>query len=569
MKLWANTRIIILAVFILLAIVAINPRPWQDGATVRFVERDSAAAVAGMLSPDAKATPVLRERIIGINGQEVHSEADVFRLTQGIPANVTVTIETNKRTYNLQTRPLLNITTLPELETITTTKEEYNATSGVFETREETVTRNKTIVRVLGVEDLGLTTYDTPKTNIRLGLDLSGGARVLVRPVEQINETVMNQVVETMTKRLNIFGLSDVTVRPVSDLEGNQYILIEIAGATERDVRELVLTQGKFEAKIGNDVVLRGGQDITYVCQSPDCSGISRQRACAPSAAGYSCSFDFSMTTTPAAAELQANKTRSLAVVTSGDGQQYLNESLSLYLDDNLVDSLLIGASLRGSPTTQISISGGGSGTTQRAAVEDTLYNMKQLQTVLITGSLPVKLEIVKTDSISAELGDEFVKNGLFVGILAFIAVTIILVTRYRNLKIAIPVLITLISEILIILGAAALLRWNIDLAAIAGILIAIGTGVDDQIVMADEVLAQKGSSRETSRSWQEKLKKSFFIIFTSRATAFASMIPLLFAGAGLLKGFALTSMVGIIIGVFVTRPAFAVILEKLESDDE
>ncbi len=568
MKLWTNLRIITLLVVILLAVIAINPRPWQSGATLRFVERDSAAAIAGMTSPESTATPVLRERIIGIDGQKVYGEDDVFRLTKGLPANISVSIETNKRVYNLQTRPLLNITVLPEFETISTSSEVYNATSGVFETITETVTRNKTIEEVLGVEELGITTYDAPRTNIRLGLDLSGGARVLVRPVEKINATVTDQVIETMKKRLNVFGLSDVTVRPVSDLENNQYILIEIAGATERDVRELVLTQGKFEAKIGEEVVLRGGKDITYVCQSPDCSGLSRQRGCSQNAEGFACSFDFSMSMTPEAAELQANKTRTLAVVTNPDGQQYLNESLSLYLDDKLVDSLLIGASLKGSPTTQISISGGGSGATQKAAVEDTLYNMKQLQTVLITGSLPVKLEIVKTDSISAELGDEFIKNGLLVGALAFLAVTVVLVARYQKFKIAIPVLITLLSEIIIILGAAALLRWNLDLAGIAGILIAIGTGVDDQIVIADEVLS-KQKEKITKASWRDKLGKAFFIIFTSYATGMAAMLPLLFAGAGLVKGFALTTMIGITIGVFITRPAYAVIMEHLETDEE
>ena len=47
-------------------------------------------------------------------------------------------------------------------------------------------------------------------------------------------------------------------------------------------------------------------------------------------------------------------------------------------------------------------------------------------------------------------------------------------------------------------------------------------------------------------------------------------MLPLLFAGAGLLKGFALTTILGFTAGVFVTRPAFAVIIQALlESEDE
>ena len=81
---------------------------------------------------------------------------------------------------------------------------------------------------------------------------------------------------------------------------------------------------------------------------------------------------------------------------------------------------------------------------------------------------------------------------------------------------------------------------------------------------MADEVLS--GSRERSLRDWKDKLKKAFFVIFTSKAVAAASLIPLLFAGAGLVKGFALTSLVGIVVGVFITRPAFAVILERLET---
>ena len=46
--------------------------------------------------------------------------------------------------------------------------------------------------------------------------------------------------------------------------------------------------------------------------------------------------------------------------------------------------------------------------------------------------------------------------------------------------------------------------------------------------------------------------------------TGVAAMVPLLFAGAGLLKGFALTTIIGISIGVFITRPAFAAAVEVL-----
>ena len=60
-----------------------------------------------------------------------------------------------------------------------------------------------------------------------------------------------------MKERLNVYGLSDLVVRDANDLVGNQYIVVEIAGATEDEIKDLLAKQGKFEAKIGNATVFR------------------------------------------------------------------------------------------------------------------------------------------------------------------------------------------------------------------------------------------------------------------------------------------------------------------------
>jgi preprotein translocase subunit SecD len=49
--------------------------------------------------------------------------------------------------------------------------------------------------------------------------------------------------------------------------------------------------------------------------------------------------------------------------------------------------------------------------------------------------------------------------------------------------------------------------------------------------------------------------------------TTVAGMVPLWFAGAGLLKGFAFTTIAGISFGVLIARPAYAAIIEKLLGD--
>src|SRR3989344_3481901 len=98
-------------------------------------------------------------------------------------------------------------------------------------------------------------------TKIKTGLDLSGGARALVKAVNiSLSDAEMEDLVSITSQRLNAFGLSDVNIRSVKDLEGNNYMLIEIAGATTKDIEEIVGEQGKFEAKIKNQTVFIGGE---------------------------------------------------------------------------------------------------------------------------------------------------------------------------------------------------------------------------------------------------------------------------------------------------------------------
>ena len=228
-------------------------------------------------------------------------------------------------------------------------------------------------------------------------------------------------------------------------------------------------------------------------------------------------------------------------------------------MDDKEVDRLKISSSLKGAAATSVQITGAGAGLTQQEAMDNSLENMKRLQTVLITGSLPVKLEIVKIDTISPSLGKEFLDNILLVAALAFLAVMVVVFLRYRKVRIAIPMVLILASEIIMILGFAALVGWNLDLAAIAGIIIASGTGVDHLIIITDET-----TRRESISDWKRKLKNAMFIVFGAYLTTTSGMIPLWFAGAGLLKGFAFTTIVGFSIGVLIARPAYAKIIEEL-----
>ncbi len=399
-------------------------------------------------------------------------------------------------------------------------------------------------------------------TKIKTGLDLTGGARAFVNASVPLDDSQMDDLIAVSEQRLNVYGLSDAKFFKIKTSDGQNLMEIEIAGATPDDLKDLITKQGHFEAKIGNQTVFVGGhKDITHVGRTGQSAVITD---CNPTKAGGEyCNFRFTIFLSEAAAQRQADLTGNLSINGS-----YLSKKLDLYTDGKLIDSLNIGTSLRGAVETQISISGSGKGANQKEALANAKKNMKKLQTILITGSLPYKLHILKMDTISPNLGKQFIRQIILGGIFAFLAVSIVVFVRYRKMKVSLAMIMTSSSEILIILGVACLIGWNLDLPSIAGIIASIGTGLDDQIVILDEAKYKYGSIIQ-------RIKNALFIIVTSFATTFVAMLPLTgtlgfmgitAAGAGLLKGFAITTIIGITAGVFIARPAFADIVKQIEN---
>jgi len=402
-----------------------------------------------------------------------------------------------------------------------------------------------------------ITVEPIKNTNLKLGLDLEGGSKGLIKAQDKkLTQIEAQDLAEIIKNRLNVYGIEDLNVMPISDLSGEHYVRIEIAGATPEDLRNLISEQGKFEAKIGDEIVFIGGErDITSVARTGQdveisCFGNDDE--------GHICNFRFTIYLSEDAANRHAEVTKDLGVNSTPQGN-YLDEKLDLFLDDKLVDSLLISEDLKARVTTQISIQGSGTGETQEDAYNNAQDEMHQLQTVLKTGSLPYKLEIVKLDTISSTLGKEFTQSIFLAGFVALLAVSIIVFVRYKKIKSSIALLFTSMSEILIILGIASLISWNLDLPSIAGILATIGTGIDSQIIILDE------AKEEKLISMKQRMKRAFAIILGAYFTAIVALFPLYWAAAGFFKGFAITTMIGITIGVLITRPAFSDMVRRIE----
>jgi len=500
LKILSTGRVMLLLSFILMSFIAISPDPWASGLEIKGIDDNSSAKLNGLSIGDI---------IKSVGGEKIETFDDLFIELDSYSIGEIVNLETDSGS-----------------------------------------------IAFVKESDNGFTVKELGTSNLKKGLDLVGGVRVVLRPTADLAESDIIDIIDLLEKRLNVFGVSDMSIRNSKDLEGTNYIIIEIAGASREEIVNLVSKQGKFEAKIADEVVFRGGTDIKSVCRSGECSGIPYQNGCYQIEENqWQCRHQFSVGVSTESAQKHSDITSELGIVGG-----YLSEKLDLYLDDELVSSLSISENLQGIIATTFSISGSANGLTEEDAIVNALADMKEMQTLLISGSLPYSVEIERVDVISASLGEKFFGEALLSIVLAIFAVGGVIFLRYRNLGIALPMIFTGLSEVVIILGFAALIRWNLDLAAIAGIIAAVGTGVDDQIVITDEVMRGKSADE----SWVERMKRAFFIIFAAYFTMIVAMLPLWFIGAGVLKGFALTTIVGVTIGVFITRPAFAKIIEQL-----
>lgn len=211
------------------------------------------------------------------------------------------------------------------------------------------------------------------------------------------------------------------------------------------------------------------------------------------------------------------------------------------------------------------------SGSRENATVA--FQDLEELAILLESGSLPTPVKSISKETISPALGKSFLDNIVLMGIIALIIVACVIIIRYKNLMLAAPVFATVLSETIILLGLLSLpfIKQPFDLAAFAGVIAALGSGVNSEIIIVEELTNK--AKRETL-SLLQRIKKGLFIITTSAMTIIGVMGPIvLFSrsmpGLSSLYGFAIVAIIGALIGVFITRPAFTKTIEIMMEKSE
>lgn len=278
---------------------------------------------------------------------------------------------------------------------------------------------------------------------ISLGLDLRGGVSTEYRVTDTTvdnYETLLDGTVSALRTRLTNAGFTEATVA----IQGNDRILVEIPDVDDPEqVAEIIGTPAHLEFRDPNGNVVFEGKDIK--------------------SAGAQWS-DETSTKAGVGFELNREATEAFAKAT----EEFLGQSISIYLDDELISA----------PTVNQVITGGQGIITSSASesTEESVEWANNLAMLIQSGALPLDIEEVETRAISATLGIQAIDGALLAGIVGLAIILIFMLVMYRLPGIAAD--LALLIYVLIVFYVMAIIGVQLTLQGVAGILLGIGMAV-------------------------------------------------------------------------------------------
>ncbi len=188
-----------------------------------------------------------------------------------------------------------------------------------------------------------------------------------------------------------------------------------------------------------------------------------------------------------------------------------------------------------------------------------TTEEAKDLASVLKAGSLPAPTRIVEFTSVGSTLGQEAISNGLISIVAGFIVIIIFMFVVYSSAGWVAD--LAVILNLIFLLGVLASLNASLTLPGIAGILLSLAIAVDANVLINERVKEDLATGKDFTSSVRAGYKNAFSAIIDSNVTTLIKGAVLLIFGSGLIYGFAVTLVIGILCSfftsVFFTRVLF------------
>lgn len=372
----------------------------------------------------------------------------------------------------------------------------------------------------------------------KLGLDLKGGAHLVYKAdISSIDESeiknAMSGLRDVVERRINLFGISEPIVQ-IEERGGEHRIIAELAGVTDinqaikmigetpylefKTERSSKETESILEAQKNNQML---SEDPYFI--SSELTGRYLDKS----------SLDFDPTTGEAVILLQFSKQGEeiFARLT----RENIGKRIAIYLDGAPISA----------PNVREEIKNGKA----QISGQFTPKEAKLLVQRLNSGALPVPITLISQQTVGASLGQDVLKKGIMAGIYGLIAVSLFIIIWYRIPGI-VAILALLVYSVLM-LSVFRVIGVTLTAAGIAGFILSIGMAVDANILIFERYKEEKRLGKNFISAIKEGFRRAWPSIRDSNISSIITSVLLYWFGTSLIRGFALTLGIGVLISMF------------------
>ena len=357
-----------------------------------------------------------------------------------------------------------------------------------------------------------------------LGLDLVGGSRLTLEAqtsatIKKITPEIMDSLQYAIENRVNALGVGETTVQKI----GEKRLMIEIPNISDTTkAKEFLGETAELEFKKPNGINENG----EIIWESTGLTGKDLKKALVGSSPGngeWVVSIEFNQE----GAKKFANLTRQLV------GQQ-----MAIFFNGELKSAPRVNEEITGG---HAQITGGDGGFEYQ--------EVKNMVDLLNAGALPVGAEIIEENSVGPTLGADSIQKSKVAGAIGLALVMIFMILYYRAPGVISCIALMIYS--IIVFAIFKIIPVTLTLAGIAGFILSIGMAVDANILIFERTKEELRAGRSLFTAINSGFERAFTSIFDSNMTTIITCAILYALGTGVVKGFALTLAIGVLVSMF------------------
>lgn len=403
---------------------------------------------------------------------------------------------------------------------------------------------------------------------IKEGLDLKGGVQLVLQALPRGKDPVTPEQLESARGILELRA-TDITSEPVVQTAGSDRILVELPGLENLEEAQGIIQTTAFLEYIDSGstplaertivTTTLGGPRQTITNPAPGASSAITATGTTTSTAGAGTTSPPSApgvtyTTVVSGDDIDGSKVAAtiqdgqpqVNFGLKGDGAAKMRQFTSTHIGQYM--PIVLDKKVISSPAIRGIISDSGQITGLTIAESRTLA--RQLK----YGALPLGLQLLESRKIAATLGQEAVNRSIVAGIIGLGLVVLFMMTYYR-LPGALASLALVIYS-LVTLAAFKLMPITLTLAGFAGFILSIGMAVDANVLIFSRLKEELRSGKTLGAAVEAGFDHAWPSIRDSNVSTLMTCAILFwfgstFGGASIIKGFALTLAIGVIISLF------------------